>query len=375
MEGNKMTVVELKAMAKQKGLSGYSKLKKQELIQLLGLNKVVDKVQNKTKNTHNVSKKNMTVLELKALAKKEGFSGYSKLKKQELIDLLASPPRKAASPPRKAASPPRKAASPPRKAASPPRKAASPIKEKVDNIELNEMLLDAVDKEDYDLIDTLLIDGAYIDYLNIIPRTRFYLKRPLLLAIDKNNLKLIKFLVERGASIKGALQHAVKPRNKQFFLFNIFNRDVSNYGYNMEIIKYFLSIKVDNNDIYDTILQAEEYKYQYPELIDFLMKSGVVFTKHQKYELLLSTFNRRYLREVNYDYEDEILKLFLRYRFNVNYDSGLILFDAIVFDYPKSLEILIKYGSPTKRNIMNVYNFAKEEKKDDCVELLTKYLH
>ena len=80
-----MTVTELKHEAKKRGLSGYSKLRKDELIKLL---------QTKKKSYHKVvtAKKSkyttMTVAKLKQKAKKRGLSGYSKLRKAELIKLL-----------------------------------------------------------------------------------------------------------------------------------------------------------------------------------------------------------------------------------------------------------------------------------------------
>jgi hypothetical protein len=59
---------------------------------------------------------NRSVIELKALAKDKGFKGYSTKKKQELIDMLRS--GKSASPNRKS-SPKRKSSSPKRKSSSP----------------------------------------------------------------------------------------------------------------------------------------------------------------------------------------------------------------------------------------------------------------
>ena len=67
-------VPELKAEAKRLGLKNYSRLKKQELIDLL---------RNQTEQTDN-----RKLPELKMEAKRLGINNYSRLKKQELIDLL-----------------------------------------------------------------------------------------------------------------------------------------------------------------------------------------------------------------------------------------------------------------------------------------------
>ena len=69
-----MKVPELKAEAKRLGLNNYSRLKKQELIDLL---------RNQTERTDD-----RKLPELKAEAKRLGLNNYSRLKKQELIDLL-----------------------------------------------------------------------------------------------------------------------------------------------------------------------------------------------------------------------------------------------------------------------------------------------
>ena len=69
-----MKVPELKAEAKRLGLNNYSRLRKQELIDLL---------RNQTEPLDN-----RKLPELKAEAKRLGLNNYSRLKKQELIDLL-----------------------------------------------------------------------------------------------------------------------------------------------------------------------------------------------------------------------------------------------------------------------------------------------
>ena len=65
---------ELKAEAKRLGLNNYSRLRKQELIDLL---------RNQTEPMDN-----RKLPELKAVAKRLGLNNYSRLRKQELIDLL-----------------------------------------------------------------------------------------------------------------------------------------------------------------------------------------------------------------------------------------------------------------------------------------------
>ena len=69
-----MKVPELKAEAKRLGLNNYSKLRKQELIDLL---------RNQTERTDD-----RKLPELNAEAKRLGLNNYSRLRKQELIDLL-----------------------------------------------------------------------------------------------------------------------------------------------------------------------------------------------------------------------------------------------------------------------------------------------
>ena len=70
-----MKVPELKAEAKRLGLNNYSKLRKQELINLL---------RNQTERTDD-----RKLPELKAEAKRFGLNNYSRLRKQELIEKKA----------------------------------------------------------------------------------------------------------------------------------------------------------------------------------------------------------------------------------------------------------------------------------------------
>ena len=85
------TVPELKALAKNLGLKGYSRLRKAELINLINQNLpggVVNFIdEDDTKSTTQVLRR-QTVPELKTLAKNLGLKGYSRLRKAELINLI-----------------------------------------------------------------------------------------------------------------------------------------------------------------------------------------------------------------------------------------------------------------------------------------------
>ena len=81
MDYNRMTVKDLRALAKDNGLKGYSRLKKSELISFIRDNL-------KLKPTKRKPLKPMTVKDLRALAKDNGLKGYSKLKKSELISFI-----------------------------------------------------------------------------------------------------------------------------------------------------------------------------------------------------------------------------------------------------------------------------------------------
>lgn len=73
------TVENLRKMAKNRGLKGYSKMKKANLLNLLGA-KASPK-----------APKSPTVDELRRIAKNRGLTGYSKMKKANLKNLLKSP--------------------------------------------------------------------------------------------------------------------------------------------------------------------------------------------------------------------------------------------------------------------------------------------
>ena len=79
---SKYTTKELKTFCKERGLKGYSKLKKDELIELLSSKEKEDNDET-VKDYSKYTKK-----ELQVFCKKKGLKGYSKLKKKELIELL-----------------------------------------------------------------------------------------------------------------------------------------------------------------------------------------------------------------------------------------------------------------------------------------------
>ena len=81
-----LTVVELKQKARDKGLKGYSRMKRAELLKLL--RNVNGKSAKKTPVKKTSAKKassSMTVVQLRALCKKKGITRYSKLNKAKLI--------------------------------------------------------------------------------------------------------------------------------------------------------------------------------------------------------------------------------------------------------------------------------------------------
>ena len=83
----KFNVKQLKAECKKKGIKGYSKMKKAQL-ETHCLNKEQlekqKKVQKKVKKKVQKKVKSMTVKQLKAECKRKGIKGYSKMKKAQL---------------------------------------------------------------------------------------------------------------------------------------------------------------------------------------------------------------------------------------------------------------------------------------------------
>ena len=77
---SKQTVTSLKLQCKERGLKGYSTLKKEKLIQYLE-NPKSFRDQNNTP----------TLQQLKAECKERGLKGYSRLRKAELVEFLKDP--------------------------------------------------------------------------------------------------------------------------------------------------------------------------------------------------------------------------------------------------------------------------------------------
>lgn len=90
-ELSKLKLPELRALAKERGLTGYSKLTKPQLLERLGGEaKPVTVVKPAVKPAGDLSK--LKVTELRALAKERGIVGYSKLTKPQLLERLGKPP-------------------------------------------------------------------------------------------------------------------------------------------------------------------------------------------------------------------------------------------------------------------------------------------
>ena len=77
------TVTNLRKMAKNRGLTGYSKLKKANLVNLITKKKPKTPSPNRPSS---ISKK--TVANLRKMAKNRGLTGYSKLKKANLVNMI-----------------------------------------------------------------------------------------------------------------------------------------------------------------------------------------------------------------------------------------------------------------------------------------------
>ena len=86
------TVKELLDIARGKNLKGYSKLRKAELISLINSDMGIPKVIPKIIPSGIISKplENFTVKELSEIARQKNLTGYSKLRKTELISLINS---------------------------------------------------------------------------------------------------------------------------------------------------------------------------------------------------------------------------------------------------------------------------------------------
>ena len=85
------TLKELKAVAKNLGLRGYSRMKKQELINLLNShNHIVSTSRRPRRSSSRKTTSKVTLKSLREKAKRLGIKGYSKLKKAELELLITS---------------------------------------------------------------------------------------------------------------------------------------------------------------------------------------------------------------------------------------------------------------------------------------------
>ena len=87
-----MTVEELRVKAKEMGLTGYSNLKKKELVSFIAENIRPVKgeiVEGETEKVLREELALLTVLTLREKAKNMGLTGYSKMRKEELIDLIS----------------------------------------------------------------------------------------------------------------------------------------------------------------------------------------------------------------------------------------------------------------------------------------------
>lgn len=80
---DKCTVKELKQLAKEMGKKGYSRMKKNELLILLGFIVSDDET-----NIATTTGKKYSVIKLKKMCKNKKIKGYSRLRKNELIEIL-----------------------------------------------------------------------------------------------------------------------------------------------------------------------------------------------------------------------------------------------------------------------------------------------
>jgi transcription termination factor Rho len=85
------TVKELQKIAKARGLKGYTKMRKADLLELLMKNRVLsnhDDIMNFNDGVVNKIE-SKSVKELKKIAKERGLCRYSKLKKADLLSMIA----------------------------------------------------------------------------------------------------------------------------------------------------------------------------------------------------------------------------------------------------------------------------------------------
>lgn len=84
---SKLKVPELRVLAKERGISGYSRLTKPQLLDRLG-------TKSEAAAVAGGDLRKMTVTQLRALAKQSGLRGYSKLTKPQLVEQLGVTPKK-----------------------------------------------------------------------------------------------------------------------------------------------------------------------------------------------------------------------------------------------------------------------------------------
>ena len=96
---SKLRVIDLKDIAKSRGLRGYSELRKYDLIFFLELSEIgrKERLMVKAEIIDGIKESIISnywrmeecrIIDLQAIAKSIGLRGYSKLRKAELIDLL-----------------------------------------------------------------------------------------------------------------------------------------------------------------------------------------------------------------------------------------------------------------------------------------------
>jgi len=88
VQTSELTVAQLRELAKRKGCKGYSKMKKAELLEFVK-NCESKKVKDSQKpSAPKESPRQLTVVQLRELAKRKGCKGYSKMKKAELLEFV-----------------------------------------------------------------------------------------------------------------------------------------------------------------------------------------------------------------------------------------------------------------------------------------------
>ena len=163
---------------------------------------------------------------------------------------------------------------------------------------LNKELFKAVAKEDYKLIKILLKEGADINTIDS------YGVLPMMIAIEKKNIKTIKFLVKNGAVflvknkttsrmesilaktiitgdfklVKILIELGADPLAKFFFVANDSTTLMAAvYANNIEMVKYFigLGVKIDARDEYgDPAINWATFFTNNEEIVKLLIEKG-----------------------------------------------------------------------------------------------------